>query len=94
MFTPDAALAGAGDVRSLFIAHHVVAKGEPIAELAHDRWVVTHQNDRHLPEVRRVVDRLYDLFANEVAAPARHQMPHTSPSRSTTPGFCSQQEGN
>lgn len=29
-----------------------------IAELAHDQWIVTHQDDRHLPEVRRTIDRL------------------------------------
>lgn len=32
--------------------------GGAIAELAHDRWIVTHQDDRHLPEVRRTIDRL------------------------------------
>ena len=33
--------------------------GETIAELAHDQWIVTHHEDRHLPEVRRAVDRMY-----------------------------------
>jgi len=32
--------------------------GDTIPELAHDRWIVTHQDDRHLPEVRRTIDRL------------------------------------
>ncbi|VVT28857.1 LysR family transcriptional regulator [Hoeflea sp. EC-HK425] len=32
--------------------------GSTIAELAHERWIVTHQDDRHLPEVRRAIDRL------------------------------------
>jgi DNA-binding transcriptional LysR family regulator len=32
--------------------------GPVIAELTHDRWIVTHQDDRHLPEVRRVIDRM------------------------------------
>ncbi|MBU4531454.1 MAG: LysR family transcriptional regulator [Hoeflea sp.] len=32
--------------------------GATIPELAHDRWIVTHQDDRHLPEVRRTIDRL------------------------------------
>lgn len=32
--------------------------GDPVAELTHDRWIVTHQDDRHLPEVRRTIDRL------------------------------------
>ena len=29
-----------------------------IPELAHDQWIVTHQDDRHLPEVRRAIDRM------------------------------------
>lgn len=33
-------------------------RGDPIPELAHDQWIVTHQDDRHLPEVRRTIDRL------------------------------------
>ncbi|MCY0093175.1 LysR family transcriptional regulator [Hoeflea ulvae] len=32
--------------------------GATIPELAHDRWIVSHQDDRHLPEVRRTIDRL------------------------------------
>lgn len=32
--------------------------GSTIPELAHDQWIVTHQDDRHLPEVRRTIDRL------------------------------------
>lgn len=32
--------------------------GSTIAELSHDQWLVTHQEDRHLPEVRRAIDRL------------------------------------
>lgn len=32
--------------------------GSTIPELAHDRWIVMHQDDRHLPEVRRTIDRL------------------------------------
>lgn len=39
-------------------------RGDIIAALTHDRWVVTHQDDRHRPDVRRVVDRLYDVFAD------------------------------
>lgn len=37
--------------------------GEPIPELAHEQWLVTHHEDRHLPEVRRAIDRLCRLFA-------------------------------
>lgn len=32
--------------------------GATIPELGHDQWIVTHQDDRHLPEVRRTIDRL------------------------------------
>ncbi|MCF6326347.1 MAG: LysR family transcriptional regulator [Devosiaceae bacterium] len=32
--------------------------GSTIPKLAHDQWIVTHQDDRHLPEVRRTIDRL------------------------------------
>lgn len=35
----------------------------PIAELAHDQWLVMHQDDRHLPEVRRTIDRLCRAIA-------------------------------
>jgi len=33
-----------------------------IPELAHDQWVVTHQDDRHLPEVRRTIQRLCQVL--------------------------------
>ncbi len=36
--------------------------GASVPELTHDRWIVTHQDDRHLPEVRRTIDRLYHLL--------------------------------
>lgn len=32
--------------------------GNTIAALSHDQWLVTHQDDRHLPEIRRTLDRL------------------------------------
>lgn len=32
--------------------------GDVIYELSHDQWLVTHQEDRNLPEVRRAIDRL------------------------------------
>ena len=32
--------------------------GEPIEELSHDQWLVTHDDDRRLPEVRRAIDRV------------------------------------
>jgi DNA-binding transcriptional LysR family regulator len=33
-------------------------RGPVIAALSHDQWIVTHQDDRHLPEVRRAIDRM------------------------------------
>ena len=32
--------------------------GAPIEALSHDRWLVTHDEDRHLPEVRRAIERI------------------------------------
>lgn len=32
--------------------------GGVVPELTHDRWLVTHDADRHLPEVRRAIDRM------------------------------------
>ena len=36
--------------------------GATIPELSHDQWIVIHKEDRHLPEMRRVIDRLVQLF--------------------------------
>lgn len=36
--------------------------GGTIPELAHDRWIVTHAEDRYLPEVRRTIDRMYKVL--------------------------------
>ncbi|MEO0904758.1 MAG: LysR family transcriptional regulator, partial [Pseudomonadota bacterium] len=62
----DLALSGHGvALLPTFIAEmhpDLLARGAPIAELAHDQWIVTHQEDRHLPEVRRTINRLTDLF--------------------------------
>ena len=33
-----------------------------VKELAHDQWLVTHQDERHKPLVRQTIDRLYDLL--------------------------------
>jgi len=40
----------------------LVQTGDIIDELSHGQWVVTHQDDRHLPEVRRLLDRLYRVI--------------------------------
>ena len=34
----------------------------PIAELETEQWLVTHQEERHRPEIRRVVDRIAALM--------------------------------
>ncbi|MEM7059453.1 MAG: LysR family transcriptional regulator [Pseudomonadota bacterium] len=34
----------------------------PIEELEHDQWLVTHHEDRFLPEVRKVIDRIYEIL--------------------------------
>ncbi|WP_339761444.1 LysR family transcriptional regulator [uncultured Hoeflea sp.] len=39
--------------------------GATIPELAHDRWIVTHQDDRHLPEVRRTIDRMCQVLQRQ-----------------------------
>ncbi len=58
----DLALAGVGvAVLPTFIGDReslLERKGGTIGELSHDQWIVTHQEDRHLPEVRRAIDRM------------------------------------
>ena len=62
----DLALAGAGQVvLPTFIGdaeNGLVRRGGPIAPLAHDQWLVTHGEDRALPEVRRALDRIAGLL--------------------------------
>jgi DNA-binding transcriptional LysR family regulator len=62
----DMALAGVGRaVLPTFIGDAEPALGrvgEPIAELGHDQWLVTHDEDRSLPEVRRAIDRVVALL--------------------------------
>lgn len=33
-----------------------------IEELDHDQWLVAHHEDRHLPVVRRTIDRTYEAL--------------------------------
>ncbi len=58
----ELALAGMGiALLPTFIAEtypQLARKGPAVPELAHDQWIVTHQDDRHLPEVRRAIDRM------------------------------------
>ena len=37
--------------------------GNVVSELSHDQWLVTHDADRHLPEVRRAIDRMCRLLS-------------------------------
>ena len=41
--------------------------GSTVAELAHDQWLVTHQDDRNLPEVRRAIERLCQVLERKGA---------------------------
>lgn len=58
----DMALLGLGHVvLPTFIGDSETALarvGGPIEELSHDQWLVTHDDDRSLPEVRRAIDRV------------------------------------
>jgi DNA-binding transcriptional LysR family regulator len=36
--------------------------GPIVDALGHDQWLVTHNEDRHLPEVRRALDRIAEAF--------------------------------
>ncbi|MFC3165112.1 LysR family transcriptional regulator [Ciceribacter thiooxidans] len=40
----------------------LVRLGEPIEELSADLWITMHDDDRHRPEVRQVIERLAALF--------------------------------
>ena len=58
----DLALAGIGiALLPTFIGdrqQEIDRAGPVVSELSHDQWIVTHQDDRHLPEVRRTIDRM------------------------------------
>ena len=36
----------------------------PIEELEHVQWLVSHHEDRHLPEVRQLIDRIYGILVS------------------------------
>ncbi|MEX0347523.1 MAG: LysR family transcriptional regulator [Rhizobiaceae bacterium] len=61
----EAIAAGAGHgVLPCFIGDRNVSLeriSSPIAELAHDQWLVSHDEDRHVQPVRKVIDRLANL---------------------------------
>lgn len=68
----DLALAGAcRAVLPTFIGAQVpklLQVSPPIPELEHDQWLVTHHEDRFLPEVRRIIDRTF-VILQEATAP-------------------------
>ncbi|TRD14539.1 LysR family transcriptional regulator [Palleronia caenipelagi] len=44
-------------------AHAELERAGPIvSELGHNQWLVTHDDDRHLAEVRRALVRIYEAF--------------------------------
>lgn len=61
----DLALEGAGQlVLPKFIGDEerdLTLRSEAIPELSHDAWLVVHDDERHLPEIRRVIDRIFAL---------------------------------
>ena len=61
----DLALAGAGQVvLPTFVGDaesELERRSETIPDLTHDAWLVAHDDDRHLPEIRRVIDRIFAL---------------------------------
>lgn len=61
-------LALAGVVRAVLptfvgnVQHGLEQITAPIDTLDHDQWLVTHDDDRFLPEVRRVIERTYAVL--------------------------------
>lgn len=43
----------------------------PIQELAHDQWLVTHHEDRFVPVVRKVIDRIHGVLRATVVDSAK-----------------------
>lgn len=62
----DLALAGRGvALLPTFIGdteETLTRQGSIIEELSHDQWLVTHHEDRYLPEVRRLIKRLNEVI--------------------------------
>lgn len=67
----DLALAGAGRVvLPRFVGDSepgLVRVTDPIVELSHEQWVVAHHEDRHLPEVREVIERIAAVIRRRLA---------------------------
>lgn len=68
----DLALAGAAKaVLPVFIGSRFAELRQvsnPIADLAHDQWLVTHHEDRFVPDVRKVIDRIYAVLTAPITA--------------------------
>ena len=62
----DLALAGAAKtVLPTFVGEKIKTLKQispPIEELEHVQWLVSHHEDRHLPEVRQLIDRIYGIL--------------------------------
>lgn len=41
----------------------LVRISDPIDDLSHTQWLVTHHEERHVPEVRRVIERVYAVLS-------------------------------
>ncbi|MEM7222392.1 MAG: LysR family transcriptional regulator [Pseudomonadota bacterium] len=73
----DAATAGVGlCVLPCFIGDsdsRLARASEPILELRHDQWLVSHDDDRHTAPIRRTANGLARLFRDHKALFAGHQ---------------------
>ena len=49
------------------VTQDLVRLSDPIDALEHEQWQVMHHEDRYLPEVRKVIDRMYNVL-NAVCA--------------------------
>ena len=45
----------------------IVRVAKPISELLQEQWLVTHHEDRHRPEVRRMASRITRLMQSNAA---------------------------
>mgnify|MGYP006273444149 CR=1 FL=1 len=65
----DLALAGAGRAILPTFVGDIEAGlkrvGETVPELAHDQWLVTHDDDRTFPEIRRTIDRVVRILGQD-----------------------------
>lgn len=55
----------------------LVRVASPIAELYSEQWLVSHHEERHRPEVRRVADRIARLMKEHGALFRGESLPRT-----------------